>query len=280
MAEIQENFPRSEKLPNQSPIFWATQKDRYLRQLLIRDIEKITERRLVVYFANRFANAQIDGRDVAYMAELLGDVGDSPIDLLLETVGGLTDATEALISLIQTTVNDFRVIVANAAKSNGTLLCLAAKTVVMGPTSELGPIEPLVQGIPCSILEKPNIASQNFPLHMYGVYALKQTSTLANTLLTKGMMNGRPAQEIEETVKKLASRETFFSHGSVISAAEAKGMGLNVEYWPPENDAWKRVWLLHCMYEHDCQRDQYLKIFEGNSRSMAIAAPKSAAVPA
>jgi ClpP class serine protease len=128
-----EKFPRTVELPTQSPLFWVEQKDRYLRQLLIRDIEQGTGRRLVVYFANRYEKgADIDARDPAYMAELLGDVGADPVDLLLETNGGQTDPTEALVTLIRNVATDFRVIVANAAKSNGTLLCLAADTIVMG----------------------------------------------------------------------------------------------------------------------------------------------------
>jgi hypothetical protein len=54
-----EKFPRSTELPLQSPLFWVEQKDRYLRQILIRDIEELTKRRLVAYFANRFENAQM-----------------------------------------------------------------------------------------------------------------------------------------------------------------------------------------------------------------------------
>ena len=84
--------------------FWVEQKDGYLRQLLIRDIEEITGRRLVVYFANRFEQAEIDTRDALFMTELLGDIGSDPIDLLIETNGGQTDATEALISTIQNVV--------------------------------------------------------------------------------------------------------------------------------------------------------------------------------
>jgi hypothetical protein len=37
-----EKFPRATELPTQSPLFWVEQKDRYLRQLLIRDIEELT----------------------------------------------------------------------------------------------------------------------------------------------------------------------------------------------------------------------------------------------
>ena len=111
-----EHFPRSADLPSQSPLFWVEQKDRYLRQLLIRDIEELTSRRLVVYFANRFERgSDIDGRDALFLTELLGDVGDEPVDILLETNGGQTDATEALVSTIQNLIGDFRVLVANAA---------------------------------------------------------------------------------------------------------------------------------------------------------------------
>jgi hypothetical protein len=276
MTQRDEKFPRSTDLPSQSPLFWVEQKDRYLRQLLIRDIEEMTGRRLVVYFANRFENAQIDAGDCAMMAELLGDIGDQPFDLMLETIGGVTDATEGLISLIKNLTVDFRVIVVNAAKSNGTLLGLAANSIVMGATSELGPIEPLVQGVPCTILEEPTIAQQNFPLHMFGKFALQQTKTLARNLLAEGMMKGKPQPDIDAVVAKLSSRDTYFSHGSVIDHKEAKQIGLNVEYLGPDDNIWRRLWLLLCMYEHDCRSARYLKVFEGRARSLSIAAPPTA----
>lgn len=276
---MSEKFPRSAELPSQSPLFWVEQKDRYLRQLLIRDIQDQTKRRLVVYFANRYERAEIDSRDSALMAEALGDLNGEPVDLLLETIGGQTDATEALISLVQSTVKDLRVVVANAAKSNGTLLCLASKCIVLGATSELGPIEPSVQGIPCSVLEQPQVAAQNFALHMAGKYALQQTRTLAKTLLETGMMKDKTAEEIADTVDLLASRKKYHSHGSVISHREAKAIGLAVEYLPPDDLLWQRLWLLYSMYDFDCRKSRYLKVFEGQARSTAIAAPPQPAAP-
>jgi hypothetical protein len=241
-----EQFPRSIDLP--TPLFWVEQKDRYLRQLLIRDIEEIVGRRLVVYFANRFEQADIDARDALYMTELIGDVArDEPLDILFETSGGQTDATEALISAVQNRVSDFRAIVAKAAKGNGTLLCLAARAIVMGAPSELGPIEPMVQGIPCSILIQPQIAQQNFPLHMYGQFALQQSRDLARKLLAAGMMNGRPSEEVDDTVQKLSSRDVYYSHGTVINHVEAASLGLTIDYLPPDDELWERIWLLYCM---------------------------------
>lgn len=272
-----DHFPRSADLPAQSPLFWVEQKDRYLRQLLIRDIEALTKRRLAVYFGNRFENAMIDARDSTFMTELLGDVGrDEPVDLMLEVTGGMTDATEALIALIQHVVPNFRVVVAHSAKSNGTLLCFAAKSIIMGAPSELGPIEPAFNGIPATILSEPEVAKQNFVLHKQGVFALQQSKTIAESLLLNGMMHGKDPQEIKSVVQKLSSRETYASHGSVIHHREASALGLTIEYLPPGDPVWERLWLLYCMYEADCRKARYLKVFEGRARSTAIAAPPAA----
>lgn len=81
-------FPRGVDLPKQSPLFWVQQKDRYLRQLLIKDVERISDRRLVVYFANRYhPDADINIGDVSHLNELLGDIAKAPTDLLLNTNG-------------------------------------------------------------------------------------------------------------------------------------------------------------------------------------------------
>jgi hypothetical protein len=277
MSERNERFPRSDELPKQSPLFWVAQKDRYLRQILIRDIEALTKRRLIVYFANRFAGAQIDHGDCPLINELLSDIAkNEPVDLVVETNGGFTDAIEGLISLIQSRVDDLRLIVTNAAKSNGTVLGLAARSIIMGAPSELGPIEPAVNNIPCSILVQPEIAAQNFVLHMSGQFALQQTKSLAKRLLMQGMLKGRPEPEVDVVVQKLSSRDSYFSHGSVIDYREAQSLGLRVEFLPPGDQIWERLWLLHCMYEYDCKSSGFLKVFEGRALSTAIAIPQPA----
>jgi hypothetical protein len=109
-----DQFPRGKALPAQSPLFWVQQKDRYLRQLLIKDIEAQTDRRLVVYFANRSLNAQMDPTDPTYFVEMLEDVKAQPVDLLLETMGGWTDSTERIVSILEHMAPDLRIVVANA----------------------------------------------------------------------------------------------------------------------------------------------------------------------
>ena len=50
----------------------------------------------------------VAGRSVS--REVLGDVEPLPLDMLLETGGGVTDATESLITIVQSTIADLRVI--------------------------------------------------------------------------------------------------------------------------------------------------------------------------
>lgn len=272
-------FPRGKGLPKQSPLFWVQQKDRYLRQLLIRDIEEVSGRRLVVYFANRYhPDADINIGDVSHLTELLGDVEKAPTDLFLNTNGGQTDATEALVSLLQASAPDLRVVVPHSAKSNGTMLCLAANEIIMGPPSELGPIDPYLGTTPTSILAEETVKEQNFALHKLALYAIEQTKRLATNLLSDGMMNGKSAEEVSDTVQKLASRDEFYSHGSAIDHLEAEKLGLCIRYIEAGDAYWDRIWLLYCMYANDIVRDNLVKIFEGRARSMSISpAPQATA---
>jgi membrane-bound ClpP family serine protease len=171
-----------------------------------------------------------------YIAELLGDIRlNDKTDLMIETNGGKTDSTEAIISILQNRLPDFRVIVANAAKSNGTLICLAARSIVMGPTSELGPIDPHLNGIPCTVLADPVVAQSNYPLHQLAVLGLKQTRKLAERLLRDGMLNGSAIGEVDRVVQALAICDTYFSHGSAIDHKETSALNLSIGYLRAED---------------------------------------------
>ena len=275
VSEKTEQFPRSSVIPKQSPVFWVGQKDRYLRQLLIRDIEELTGRRLLVYYASRFHNAQINQKDCDYFVELFGDLNGEACDLFIETAGGETDATEGLVKLLRNLTSDLRVIVPKAAKSNGTLLSFAAKEIVMGPPSELGPIEPHLANIPSSVLMQPEMAQQNFPLHKLGTYAYQHSKQIAFDLLSSGMMASKAREDVEAVVDKLAGRDTYKSHGAVIDHQEASDLGLTICYLPDGDKIWSRVWLLYCMYDFDSHRSGLMKIYEGRARSTQVQASSS-----
>ncbi len=273
-----EAFPRGIKFPSQSPLFWVSEKDRYLRQLLISDIETLTGRNLIVYYTDCNTNAQIDGSDDKYLLEMIGGCSDKRIDLLIETNGGYTDPTEKIVSILKQATDDLRVIVPKRAKSNGTVIALAAREIVLGPTSELGPIDPFLNLAPDNsvpaqfILKAAQQPGQNIDpiIFQAAQYVVLQTQKLATSLLSDGMLKGKTPAEIEQVVQQLSTRDVYHSHGSVIDHTEAARLGLNVTYLPAEDDLWKWIWLLRCMYEQDARSKGAVKMFEGPKISSAI----------
>jgi hypothetical protein len=275
---VSDCFPRTGDLPTQSPLFWVTHKDRYLRQLLIRDIEAHTGRSLIVYFADcNVAASQLDGNDDVYVAELLNACQRGrPVDLLIETNGGGTDATEKICALLRGSAPDLRVIVPRRAKSNGTVIALCGQTIVMGVESELGPIDPSINGVPVEFV-------LNAPPGSFGIIdmqiaetARKQTQKLAMDLLSTGMLKGSSKDDISALINKVATRDRYHSHGSVIDSKEAASLGLNVTHLGPEDELWRKVCLLRAMYQVDCPQFRYMKIFEGTRVSLVVAAPPPA----
>jgi hypothetical protein len=268
-----EYFPRGKTIPSQSPMFWVNQKDRYLRQILIRDIEEITGRSLIVYFNDCTTNAQIDNSDENYLTELLGSCNNEGIDLLLETNGGYTDSTEKVVSILSNWAGNLRVIVPSKAKSNGTTIALASNEIVMGANSELGPIDPNIslqpgQFVPANFIIKLNPVD---PLvWQVADQAIKQTQKLAKTVLKRRMLEDKDEEFIENIVNQISTRDVYYSHGSVIDYKEAQSLGLKVLYLEPSNELWQKIWLLRCIYDYDCKLNKLSKIFEGNKISSSI----------
>lgn len=267
--ESSEIWPRGDKLKH-SPLFYAENKDRFLRQLLIRDVQLLTGRPLVVYFASPFLSSSIRNEDVRRLYEVVRPFEGMEIDLMIETGGGETDATEGLVSMMQKVVKSFRAIVPLRAKSNGTLLCLAAEKILMGPTSELGPIEPSVGYIPASILTSSEYRNIDFALHQKALYAHKQTRALAEKLLQTGAMRGRTRKEIKATIDALCTRNSYPSHGSVINLDEAKILHLNIETINGIDDVWRKIFFLHSFYSYDSELRDISKYFEQETISHSV----------
>lgn len=127
-------FPRTNDIPAQSPKYWAKEKDRYIRQYLIEDIESETKRPLIVYFSQ--LDQQINHTDPDDISEIIQGVEGKSVDLFIQTPGGLVDATEKIISLISHAFDDYRVIVPSWAKSAGTVIALSSDAIVLGMNSE------------------------------------------------------------------------------------------------------------------------------------------------
>ena len=71
------------------------------------------------------------------------------LDLILQTPGGSIEATRAIVEYLYSMFGkSLRVIVPHCAFSAGTMIACAAKEIVLGKHSSLGPTDPQVQGVP------------------------------------------------------------------------------------------------------------------------------------
>lgn len=262
-------FPRTSDLTSQSPKYWAKEKDRYLRQLLITDIQALTGRPLVVYFAQ--LNQEINHSDPDDIAEIIQAVPKKSCDILIQTPGGSVDACEKIISVLRKKFDDYRVIVPSWAKSAGTVIALSSAKIVLGINSELGPIDPHFKvnnmPVPCQIIAQDPALPQHY--RTMADLAAQRMKQMATDILDRGMMHGKDKAEIDAVISKISDTAGYMSHGAVIDYHEAVALGLSVEYLEPDDEIWRRIWLLYCLYDYDTKVKKLGKVFEGDKFSIA-----------
>lgn len=263
------------ELPQQTPLFHALEQPRYSRQTQIREVEIATGRRLICYIAG--PAAVLTGFDVPPFVDLLNDVnsGDG-LDLLLHTYGGDIDQAERIVLLCRKIIGpkgSFRVVVPDSAKSAGTLIAVGADEIVMGPSSELGPIDPQIDITTATgehmvrpaqsfldglqeIVQQVGtgqLSSAYFPLLDkldpalidFCKKAIARSQTLAERFLSTYSLKGDLAKAAA-IAAELVNVNKFLSHGALIDAEEAKKLGLKVKAYDLVDPLWQRYWRLYC----------------------------------
>ena len=268
--KLTNQFPRKTILPSQSSRFWAKEKDRYLRQLLIADLELVTGREVIVHHAQ--LDKGITHTDADDISEVIDGLSTGDVDLIIQTPGGSVDAVEKLITVLRSRLDSYRVIVPGVAKSGGTVVAISSSEILLGVNSELGPIDPQFLlpeygSVPCQIIADDDESPQI--LRKLAESAVTRMGEFAAKLLREGMLKKKPKREQNSAIKKLSDPKSYNSHGAVIDFSEAEEIGLTVSWMPPDEELWKRVWLLHCCYDFDAKLRRYAKITEGAVNSLS-----------
>jgi len=225
----------------------------------------------------------IEQSDVDDVYDRLKSMGSADrIDLILYSYGGDADAAYKMIIVLREFCKELRIIVPSEAKSAATLMALGADIILMGPLSELGPIDPVVSHpmlpvmVPARAVlrfiedyvtvlsESRTVEKLPFvpvdPVHMgYCRLAIDSAKEYADILLTRYNLKGKPRTRIESVVNKLVGggTEAYASHSFVIDFTEAQKLGLNVEKMSDEvHDI---VWQLYRTYRTDLKKLQAQK---------------------
>lgn len=271
--------------PLKTPMYQAQNAERYLRQAQIREMQKSTNCRLLCYVAGN--KAQITREDTIGMVEMLHNVPrGSNIDFLLHTGGGDIDAAEKIASMLRAALGEvgrLRVIVPDFAKSAGTLIALAADSIVMSDSSELGPIDPqfvkrdgdgnlrwysvlnyleAYETICNQLRSNPSdlptkvMLSKLDPTTVVQLQATKaRTRKLAEKHLQRWMFHEKKAT-YTKIAGELMDLTRWQTHGQMIGWDDAKEMGLEIEYLVPDSKEWRAYWGLFCQ--------QRLAVKDGN----------------
>ena len=255
--------------PPQTPLFHAQHSDRYARQELIRQYEERFNCRLITMVDVIFPAS------VTFFEDLL--VGADPnedLHLLLETPGGDGETAVRLVRSAQRRCRELTVIVPNQAKSAGTVLLMGAHHILMGPTSDLGPIDPQFQSPhgPGLYSGKDLIAAveqaeaaiaanpDTYPLHVSlladvtAVMVQQARSALARSeeLMLEALASHPDRPDTEDAKIAKVLKESLITkpqeHGAVFDATDAANAGLPVVEADPDGEQWQIIWRLWAKY--------------------------------
>lgn len=251
-----------------TPLYEATHAARYERQQLICEYQKTYTCRLVVM------RDVIFNRCVPFFEEMLFDADpEQDLHVMLDTPGGDGETALRLIRQAQSRCRELTVVVPDRAKSAGTLFALGADRIYMGPTSDLGPVDPQVylpngsfaaaQAIIAAVEEAERRIQQHpttYALHaallsditalmvQQARDAMDRTGDLVREALS--CVRSRSPDEVErlaDTLQKHLVGEST-DHGTIVSASDAKRYGLPIDEADPKGNRWRAVWRLWAKY--------------------------------
>ena len=263
-----------------------------LRKQAIVRVSEITGRNAISYYST-FLTRRCDGMEIndmdlnGFMNVVCAMDRKKGLDLILHTPGGGIAATERIVGYLRDIFGgDIRCIVPQMAMSAGTMIACAAKEIVMGRQSCLGPIDPQYLGVPChGVVEEFEQAAKEIKADpsRLGVWrpviekynptfigecqkAIELSEELVGEWLKSGMFGGDPDadKKSEKIIERLGSHKNTKTHNRHISAADAKRIGLKVTMLEKDQNLQDAVLSVHHCYMMTFSRSKIIKVFESS----------------
>ena len=272
-----------------SPLYEAQNAGRYQRQQLIREYQEAYQARLVILIGPLFPESVTLFEETLYDADPNDD-----LHVMLATPGGDGETAIRLVRQAQSRCRELTVIVPDRAKSAGTLFALGAHAILMGPTSDLGPIDPQVRLADGSLAagkaiiaavedaeERLQANPETFPLHaalLSEVTALMVRQARDAIARSEDQLQEALASQPDRPVEDIgvltsALREPLIggpqSHAAIISATDAIGFGLPVQSVTPRDPHWQAIWRIWAKYVAIGSMDA-ISVYEGHNASQVF----------
>ena len=217
---------------------------------------------------------------------------------MINSPGGSGLAAERIINLLRSYsgTGEYWVIVPAKAKSAATMVCLGSSKIIMGPASELGPVDPqlvfrnrmvsvhhfidsyhrLFDGAEATQGNVEPYLQQLASYEATEISHLEAERDLATDMavgcLQTGMMKYLTDEKIKEKLQVFLSPSHTKTHGRPIYHQEAIRCGLNVEVQDQHSVMWELVYELY-IRSNDFVSNSAAKAIETADGSAALPAP-------
>ncbi len=244
------------------------------RKRLYLELERALGRPVVAFFTSFNFPVMLEDDDVDMLADLLQNMDlSNGLALIISSPGGDGLAAERMINVCRnfSGTGNYWTIVPGKAKSAATMVCFGSAAIWMGPTSELGPVDPQVPvGEDGRFISAFNIiesykelfreCSQSQGnlepyLQQLATYDAKQikeyeahldlSKDISIRALGSGMMKGLPKKEIEKRMSMFLTPKSKKTHGRPIYRGEASDCGLKIEQIDIKSKVWQNAYELY-----------------------------------
>lgn len=264
-----------------------------VRRNYLRQLSEHTGRNTIAYYSGWMQHPQnaavtVNDSDMnGFMLSCHEIDSKRGLDLILHTPGGSPFAADAIVNYLRKIYgNNIRAIVPQMAMSAGTMLAMACHEILMAKHSNLGPIDPSLNGIPAvalktkfnevyhEIIKEPKTAAIWQPmLSGLGLHFLKQCDwaieysiSFVARLLEENMLNDSP--DPKDAANKIAQRLSDLgqnlSHERRFYKEDCETMGLKIRAIEDDQRLQELILTCHHCYTMATINEGILKIIEND----------------
>lgn len=254
----------------------------HIRRKYLKQLAEYTKRNLIVYYSGWLQKGQLarqgfrfdihDADKMGFMSSIKGLDRTKGLDIVLHTPGGSIGATESIVHYLRSIFGaDIRAIIPQIAMSAGTMISCSCKEIIMGKHSNLGPIDPQINGRPThGIIEeferaKREIATDPKTIPVWQTVLAKYSPTLigecekaikwseemVSEWLKTGMFKDDKDKDkkVAQVISELGSHALTLSHDRHLPTDILKDkLGLNIQLLEDDEDFQDAVLSVH----HSC----------------------------
>ncbi len=246
------------------------------RRRIFVELEKELKRPVVSFFTSFSFPVMIENTDSDMLEGVLQKMDLSQgLILFISSPGGDGLAAERIINVCRSysKTGEYWIIVPGKAKSAATMICFGASRIIMGATSELGPIDPQLATSKSGVVkrfsvynvvesydnlfsravkEKGNLQPYLQQLANYDEREIKEfraalalSEDIAIRTLASGMMKGMSSSVIKKEIEIFLTPKRTKTHGRPIYREEALKCGLRIESRDVKDKFWRLVYELY-----------------------------------